>query len=160
MPAAVSLGIPPISAHLFVIYYASVAVITPPTGGVFFLAASMADAPPYKTGWAATRLAFAAFIVPFVWIYRPGLLLMGSPLEIVVAIAVGLAAVIVLALAIEGYFVRQLNILERLLLALGVFGFIFGTLIQVMAGVGLVTVVLLLHWLKAKRLAGVQAGRQ
>ncbi|MFC1971589.1 TRAP transporter permease, partial [Chloroflexota bacterium] len=79
VPATVTLGIPLISAHLFAIYYAALHLVTPPIGPSFFQAASLADAPLYKTGFQATRLVVAGYLVPFIWIYRPGVLLMGSP---------------------------------------------------------------------------------
>ncbi|MFC1869489.1 TRAP transporter permease [Thermodesulfobacteriota bacterium] len=116
VPAAVALGVEPVAAHLFSFYYASLAVITPPVGATFFQAAALAEAPPFKTGWTAARLAVAAFIVPVFFVYHPSLLLVGSVTETLIATAVTAVSIICIALACEGWIFGQLNILQRILL--------------------------------------------
>jgi TRAP transporter 4TM/12TM fusion protein len=151
IPAALKLGILPIAAHLFAIYFASVAGITPPTGGLFFMASALAGSPhPFLTGWTATRLAFAGFIVPFLFAYRPALLLIGNLTEIVSVIGLSIIGIIFLAAAAEGWFLRSLNPLERILLILGSFLLVLGDLIHIVGGVVFVGAVLVWQWLKAK----------
>jgi len=151
-PVAISLGVPPISIHFFAFYYASLAQISPPVGPVAFQAATMAGANPYTTGFIAMRLAMAAMIVPFIWVYWPGLLLMGGPLEIAAGIAVGLGSVIVLGFALEGCFIKKLGWIERLLLVAGVCCVDFGNGLFIALGIVVVVAVMALHWIRSRRL--------
>jgi TRAP-type uncharacterized transport system fused permease subunit len=144
------MGLPVLSVHLFAFYYASVAVITPPVGPVAFQTATMAGAPPYRTSVQATLLAVGSFIVPFVWIYWPGLLLMGGPLDIAAGIFMGILSVVALGYAFEGYFMSKLSVVERVLLALGTFCAIFGNTVVVISGIVVVLAVLLLNMIRAR----------
>ncbi|MFC2060294.1 TRAP transporter permease, partial [Chloroflexota bacterium] len=99
IPTVVVLGVNPLAAHLFCIYFSTICQLTPPTGATFFVAAGIAGSPPFRTGWTATRLAFAAFIVPFFWIYKPALLLMGSPSEILQVVVCAVIAILLVAMA-------------------------------------------------------------
>ncbi|MDP3046718.1 MAG: TRAP transporter large permease subunit, partial [Chloroflexota bacterium] len=73
-PALITGGIAPMSAHLFMVYYAVTASITPPVAMTAFTAATIAGADPMATGWRGFRLAIAAYIVPFCFVYRPALI--------------------------------------------------------------------------------------
>lgn len=117
VPAAVTLGVEPVAAHLFSFYYASLSVITPPVGATFYQAAALAESPPFKTGWTSARLAVAAFIVPIFFVYHPSLLLIGSVTKTVIVTAVAAVSIICIALACEGWIIGQLNLLQRILLA-------------------------------------------
>ncbi len=112
-PAMVNLGVPPILAHLFVFYFAAYSFLTPPVCVAVYAAASIARAPMLQTAWQAMKLAAAGYIVPFIFIYKPEMVLMGPPLEVALAIIDGLLAVAALAVAAEGYFRRPLGRLER-----------------------------------------------
>lgn len=100
-------------AHFFVMYYASLAVLTPPDALASIAAAGLAKAPVMKTAVYATRVAFVAFIVPFLFAYKPTLLLQGAPLEI--ALDIGFAAVAVVAgsIALEGYRIAWFRSIDR-----------------------------------------------
>jgi TRAP transporter 4TM/12TM fusion protein len=118
VPAAVKLGVAPMAAHLFSFYFASVATITPPVGGVFYQAAALAESPPFKTGWAATRLAIAAFIVPVFFVYHPGLLFAGPIADILIAVLFTTIAVACVAVALEGWLIAELSIPGRVILVI------------------------------------------
>lgn len=77
-PVLIHLGVPQLTAHLFIMYYACVSTLTPPVALAAFTAASIAGADPNKTSWIATRLSVAAYIVPFVFIYNPAILWVGA----------------------------------------------------------------------------------
>ncbi len=102
-------------AHFFVMYYASLAVLTPPDALASIAAAGLAKAPVMKTALYATRVAFVAFIVPFLFAYKPTLLLQGLPLDI--ALDIGFAAVAVVAgsIALEGYRIPWFRSIDRLI---------------------------------------------
>jgi len=112
-PAMVNLGVPPLLAHLFVFYFGAYSFLTPPICLAAYAAASIAGAPMLQTAWQAIKLAAAGYIVPFIFIYRPAMVFMGHPGEIVAALVDALLAVLALAIALEGYFRRPLSAIER-----------------------------------------------
>jgi TRAP transporter 4TM/12TM fusion protein len=108
-PALVSAGVEPLLAHLFVFYFGNFSFLTPPVALAVTAACSIASAPFLATCWQAIRLALAGFIVPFMFLYKPGMALMGSPGDIAWAVFDSAVAVVLLAVAIEGYWCRRLS---------------------------------------------------
>ncbi len=76
-----NLGLPPLAAHLFVFYLAILSAVTPPVCGAIFIAAGMAEADWVETAKFGLKLSFAAFILPFLFVYNPSLILLGTPLR-------------------------------------------------------------------------------
>lgn len=114
-PALIALGCHALDVHLFVLYFAVLSSITPPVCVGAYTAAGIAGSSPNQTGFTAIKLALAGFVIPFVFIYSPGLLLTNVtswPEFILVAIS-ALVGVIALAIMTEGYFRRKLYLLER-----------------------------------------------
>jgi TRAP transporter 4TM/12TM fusion protein len=107
-PAIVKFGVPAMAAHLFVFYFGVIADITPPTALCVFVAANIAAAPFPRTCWLACRLALAGFILPFFFVYGPGLVLIGSWTAVGLAAITAAVGVIALAVAIEGYLLGPL----------------------------------------------------
>jgi TRAP transporter 4TM/12TM fusion protein len=107
-PALVSAGVEPLLAHLFVFYFGNFSFLTPPVALAVTAACSIAGAPFLATCWQAIRLALAGFIVPFMFLYKPGMALLGSPGEVAWAVFDSAVAVVLLAVAIEGYWGRPL----------------------------------------------------
>jgi TRAP transporter 4TM/12TM fusion protein len=94
-PGLVEMGIPMPAAHLFIMYFGMMSMVTPPVCFAAFAAAALSGAPMMQTGIQACKLAVAGLLVPFYFVYNPGLLLIGSGFEIVEAVVralVGLAA--------------------------------------------------------------------
>jgi TRAP transporter 4TM/12TM fusion protein len=127
-PAMVAVGIEPIAAHLFVLYFGMMSMITPPIAIVAFAAASIAQAPAMQTGWAAVKFGWAAFIVPFLFVFSPALLLIGEPTEIALAVVTAGIGVWLVSAALAGYAMSRLSMPIRLL-----FGF-FGLMALIPAG--------------------------
>ena len=116
VPILAGLGIEPVSAHFFVFYFAILAGITPPVAITSFIAAGLARAPAGLTSWLALRIALPGFIVPFLFVYHPALLLTASPslwLSLW-SFVTALLGVYCLTVAFEGYFLRALGAVERL----------------------------------------------
>jgi len=90
-------------------------MITPPIAIAAFAAASVAQADAMRTGFAATRFGWTAFIVPVLFVYSPSLLLIGEPVEISIAVATAMFGVWLVSCATVGYFTRALTLLMRLL---------------------------------------------
>lgn len=100
-PVLVNLGVPILAAHMFVMYYACVSTITPPVAFTAYAAAGIAKADPNETGWIATRLGIAAYIIPFAFIYNPAILWSGHWYEILWATLMGLLSGYALACGIN-----------------------------------------------------------
>jgi len=108
-PALLAMGTDMLAAHLFVYYFAVLAGVTPPVCVPAFCAASIAKSPPMQTGFEAFKLSIAGFLIPFVFIFNPALLMHGSVLEIF-AVTLGLIlAIIFFSGALAGFFIRDLN---------------------------------------------------
>jgi TRAP-type uncharacterized transport system fused permease subunit len=108
-PALVQLGIPPLAAHLFLFYFGMVSLITPPDCLPVYIAASIARANFWQTGWTAMRLGIAAYLVPFIFALHPPLILIGTWREIFIAIFTASVGVTLLAAGCAGYLFRPLN---------------------------------------------------
>jgi len=118
-PALIQMGVSKMAAHLFVLWYAIASFITPPEGMAFFVAAAVAQANPMAVGWRATLLAIGNFVIPFIWIYNPGLILEGSPPAIVLAIASAATGLVALSAGIEGFLLKRLGWVQRIILMAG-----------------------------------------
>ncbi|MBS0535996.1 MAG: TRAP transporter fused permease subunit [Proteobacteria bacterium] len=115
-PALLALNIPLLPAHLFIVYFASMSAITPPVAVAAFAAGTIANANPMAIGLQCCRLAIVAFIIPYVFIYNPGVLLIGSIWDVVLSIVTATIAIIALVCAQEGYLTRPLGVPARLML--------------------------------------------
>jgi len=115
-PALVAAGVEPLLAHLFVFYFGNFSFLTPPVALAVYAAASIAGASFTATCWQAIRLALAGYIVPFIFLYKPGMALLGSGGSILWALLDSAVAVVLLAVALEGYWCRRLAWPVRVLL--------------------------------------------
>lgn len=119
VPPLVSLGLNPFSVHMFVFYFAVMSAVTPPVCTSVYVAASIASSEWSKTARLSVLLALPGFIVPFVFVYSPGMLLLGTSIDICKAIISGVIGVTALSGAITGYFCGRANPIQRSLLYLG-----------------------------------------
>jgi TRAP transporter 4TM/12TM fusion protein len=116
-PALVELGVPMLGAHLFIFYFGCISNVTPPVSLAAYAAAGLAGAPPLKTATTAMALAGAGFLVPFLFVYGPPLLLDGTVWQIALAVVTALAGVTALAAAAVGWLRGPLPLPVRLALA-------------------------------------------
>jgi len=116
-------GMSLIGLHLFVIYFLIMAGITPPVCVTAFLAAAIANGPPFKTGFTAMRLAVVLYFIPFFFVYNPALILDGPITETLKLTALCLVGIWILASGLEGYLIRVgiLRMWSRALLVIGGF---------------------------------------
>ena len=118
-PALLKAGIPALGAHLFVFYFAIISFITPPVAIASYAAAGLAGSDSTKTGYIAFRLGIAGFIIPFLYVYHPGLLILGTDTwTTVYALLLAVSSVVLLALSLEGWAGVKLGLVERLVAAL------------------------------------------
>ena len=116
-PGLVQFGVPALAAHLYLFYFGMMSVITPPVCFATFAAASIAGCDLWKAGWAGVRLGIAAYIIPFIFVYQPELLMIGSPVAIVLTVVSALLAVTFIAAVVAGYLFTHLGPVRRGLLA-------------------------------------------
>ncbi len=115
-PALIKMGVIPIAAHLFVFYFGIISAITPPVAGAAYAASPIAGEGPMKIGFTACRLGIAAFILPYMWVYGPALLLIGDPLKVTLGMITSIIGIAACACGVQGYFLRPLGLFERALL--------------------------------------------
>jgi TRAP transporter 4TM/12TM fusion protein len=115
IPALIALGLPDYVAHLFAFYYSCLSLISPPVAAAAFTAAAIAKADGWRTGWLATRIGIVAFIVPIMFAYDQALLLVGPIWKVVVVMLTACLGAWCLAVAGEGYFLRNLKWHERII---------------------------------------------
>lgn len=113
-PALVQLGIPSLSAHMFVFYYGMLSMITPPIALAAYAAASISGAPQIKTGVQAFRFGWIAYLLPFLFIYKPGLLMSGPWYEIAYVFVSSLAALALVSAGLIGHALTRLSTATRI----------------------------------------------
>ncbi len=119
-PTLTKLNVPVVSAHMFIFYFACISSITPPVAMAAYAAAAIAGCNPNKTGFRAFRLAICAFIIPFMFVYNPVLLMEGGILEILQCLITALLGVYLLGAGFEGFFLHwKLTWFERPVLIVG-----------------------------------------
>ena len=109
-------GVHPLAAHFFIFYYAIISAITPPVALAAYAAAGISGADPLKTGITSCRLGLAAFIVPYMFVYAPQLLMVGSTGQIIMATVSSMIGVVALAGSVVGWFAKKAYTLERVFL--------------------------------------------
>ena len=153
------IGIPLVCAHFFVFYFGIVADITPPVALAAYAGSAIAKAPPMKTAFNATRIAIAAFIVPYILAMNPSMVfefaegLGGAAVagQIVLIVVTSLLGIFGVAAALNGYLFRTINPIFRVVLAAGgLCMMIPGTLTDVI-GLALVAVIVVFQKLGAKK---------
>jgi TRAP transporter 4TM/12TM fusion protein len=120
-PALVKMGVTPLAAHMFIFYFGVMSFLTPPVAVSSYVAAGLAGADMWRTGWLGLRMAAIASLLPFLWAYDPALLLQGSVLAIVIVCSTTFSAVLLIARGvalIEGS--RPVTVSASLLLAAAV----------------------------------------
>jgi len=120
-PSLVEAGISPLAAHLFILYFGMMSMITPPVALAAFAAATISKANPLATGFASMRMGWAAFIIPFVFVSSPSLLLDGGWFDVIATTALSAIGIVAITSGIVGYFNIQIGHVLRLILV------VFGT---------------------------------
>jgi len=153
-PAVVQLGVPPLAAHLFILYYGILADLTPPVCVAAYAAAGIAGSNPFRTGLTAFRLGAAKATVPFVFAYAPVMLIMvpdftlGSFLFVTVTCALG---VLVLGIGLTGYAFTHMGLGSQVGLVLAALLMISPNGPLTAIGVAIAAPILLLNFLAARR---------
>ncbi len=151
-PILIRMGVPVMAAHFFVFYFGIVADITPPVALAAYAGSAIAKSNPMKTAFNATKLAIAAFIVPYVFAYNPSMLFIDATAGEVLLIGItSIIGIFGVSAALEGYLFAEMNPLVRILMAAGGLMLIVPGLVTDTAGIGLVAVCLILQYLKGRK---------
>jgi TRAP transporter 4TM/12TM fusion protein len=151
VPAIHKLGVVLPAAHMFAFYFAILSAITPPVALAVYAAAGLAKADMWASGWAAMRAAAPAYIVPFMFVYEPALLMIGDWQTTVHAAATAAAGTIILSAGLFGYLLRPCVMWERAMLVAGAFMLIKPGWITDAIGFGLLAVVFGVQWFARRR---------
>jgi TRAP transporter 4TM/12TM fusion protein len=115
-PSIVETGVPKLAAHMFVLYFGMLSMITPPVALAAYAAANISKAGVMETGWAACRIGWVKFILPFMFVLSPTLLMIGTPVAIVYDAVTAFVGVYYVTAGIVGYFQRELGPLLRIVM--------------------------------------------
>ena len=144
-PSLIKLGLEPLTAHLFVFYFACLSAITPPVALAAYAGAGIAKCSPMTTAIEACKLGFAGFIVPFAFCYSPAMMMRGSVPAILSVFFSAFIGTALISGGFQGWMFWRLNLLERLILiAAGLLMFIPGTITD-LAGIAIGAAILLLN---------------
>ena len=113
-PALVKQGINPMAAHMFIMYYGCLSMISPPVAIAAFVAANLAGADPNRTGWVAMAFGWTLFVIPFLFVFSGTLLLKGDAFSIGLDLALAIAGVWFISAAMMGYAARPLGLAARI----------------------------------------------
>jgi len=147
-PSLIEAGVAKLPAHMFILYFGMMSMITPPIALAAFAAASISRADPMKTGYVAMRMGWVAYVIPFLFVLSPTLLMVGAPWTIALNAATATVGVYIVSVAMIGYFTRPLGIFTRILLGIGGMAAVFpdtaigATGIVDIAGIALSAVIL------------------
>ncbi|WP_157087683.1 TRAP transporter permease [Oceanobacillus damuensis] len=168
-PALAEFGIPILVAHLFVFYFGIFANITPPVALAAFAGAGISGGDPMRTGFTALRLALAGFIIPYLFVYNPAMLLVdvtGLPvnatefplppmMEVILITITAVIGIVGLGAALEGYFQTYVNVFLRIILGAGSLMMIIPETVTDIIGFIVVAVVFAVNIIKSNRDASV-----
>ncbi len=156
-PALIQMGVPIMAAHLFVFYFGIIADVTPPVALAAYAGAGISGGNPMKTGVVASKLAVAAFVIPYIFVLSPALLMINTTAgELIWALITSIIGMIGLGAAMIGYFLAPVNPLLRLAFFVGGLMLIDPGLLTDVIGFGLLGAGTLFQMMKRKRLAGKQ----
>jgi TRAP-type uncharacterized transport system fused permease subunit len=141
VPAIAKLGIIAPAAHMFAFYFAILSAITPPVALAVYAAAGLAKANMWTSGWAAMRAAAPAYIVPFMFVYEPALLMIGDWTTIVAATGSATIGVIALSAGLFGYLLAPLAMWQRGVLVVAALLLIVPELISSIVGAAILAAI-------------------
>jgi TRAP transporter 4TM/12TM fusion protein len=152
-PFLIKLDVNPLAAHMFIFYFAVISMITPPVALASFAAAGIAESDLWETGLQAFKMAIPGFLIPFVIVYNPGLILEGPLWDIVWGTFTTLIGVIALAGSVIGFFFRRTSAWERVTLCVGAILLIVPEMITDFVGLAMVGAILAIQLRRPSDLA-------
>lgn len=149
-------GVHPLAAHFFIFYFAIISAITPPVALAAYAAAGISGADPLKTGVTSCRLGLAAFIVPYMFVYAPQLLMVGSTDKIILATVTSMIGVVALAASVVGWLLKRANAIERVLLMIAALSLIKPGIYTDMVGLGILILIVAYQWMAKRKVLAAE----
>ena len=138
-PALSKMGVGLLAAHLFIFYFGIISAITPPVAVASYTAAGIAECSPSKVGFIAWRLGLSAFLLPYMFVYGPALLMQGTIGEVVLAAITSIIGIAALSMGLEGIGIeKHLNSVQRILLILAAILLVYPGIVTDLLGLGAV----------------------
>ena len=158
-PILIQLGFSPVAAHFFVFYFGIVADITPPVALAAYAGSAIAKSNPMKTGINATKLAIAAFIVPYIFAYNPSMLFVGNVAwyDVLLISVTALLGLFGIAAALNGHLYRKIPMVLRLALVAGGLGMMIPGLTSDLIGLAVVAAIVVFQYISGKKQAASAA---
>ncbi len=153
VPALIKLGVATPAAHMFALYFAVLSAITPPVALAVFAAAGLAKANMWESGWQAVRIGAAGFIVPFMFVYEPALLMIGPWTEVLSAVVSASVGCVILAAGLYGYLLHECSAWQRVALVAASLLLIKPGWATDLAGLAVLLAVLVSQWRGRSRTA-------
>jgi len=153
--ALTDVGITPLAAHLFILYFVVINNVTPPVALAAYSASAIAKSDPVKTAYLAFKFAIAGFIVPYAFVFGPVLLMQGSWLHIIWGVITSMLGIIALAASAIGYLIKDLGIVKRVLFFIVALVLIEQSLWSDLAGIGILTAIFCYDKVMGKRLKSI-----
>ena len=152
-PILIQLGFSPVAAHFFVFYFGIVADITPPVALAAYAGSAIAKSNPMKTGINATKLAIAAFIVPYIFAYNPSMLFVGNVewYDVLLISVTALLGLFGIAAALNGHLYRKIPMVLRLALVAGGLGMMIPGLTSDLIGLAVVAAIVVFQYISGKK---------
>lgn len=160
-PILIKAGVLPLAAHFFVFWFGALSNITPPVALASYTAASIARADPMQTSWDAVRLALPGFIIPFILVYNPMLLMQGddlNPLSVLHMVISALVGIYALSIASANFWLIKTHWLERVLFTAAAILLIKPGLMTDLGGAALIAAAAAMHLLRYKQRAALPGG--
>ena len=151
-PILIELGLPMLAAHMFVFYFGIVADITPPVALAAYAGSAIAGSNPLKTGVVATRLAIAAFIIPYIFALDPRMLITGQShfLEVIMIVVTAFIGIFAISAGLENYMFRKMKIFEIIPLLVGGILLINPDFVPSLIGLVIVGVIVVIQFLERR----------
>uniref|UniRef100_UPI002FC9B075 DUF3394 domain-containing protein n=1 Tax=Bosea sp. (in: a-proteobacteria) TaxID=1871050 RepID=UPI002FC9B075 len=153
VPALIKLGVITPAAHMFAFYFAILSAITPPVALAVYAAAGLAKADLWSSGWAAVKIGAAGFVVPFMFVYEPALLMIGDWPTIIWRFACSCLGIGLLAAGLHGYLLRRAAMWERALLVAAAFCLVKPDWVTDLIGLGMAAALFTWQWPGRERAA-------
>lgn len=152
--AIIGLGFEPLAAHMFVFYFGIIADVTPPVALAAMAGAAIAKSDPLKTGFEATKLSIGAFIIPYMFIFNPQILMINTTfVEVIPILITSLIGMFGVSAGLDGYVFRKCNFIERILFIVAGLLSIYPEIYTDIVGIGLIAALVILQIITRKKKA-------
>jgi TRAP transporter 4TM/12TM fusion protein len=152
-PALIQMEIPPMAAHLFIFYFACISALTPPVALASFAAAAIANARSWEVGWQGMRFAIAGFLIPYMFVLGPAMVLIGDWWDIALSVITGFFGTAALAGSVQGWLLTRCGRWERIVLFIGALCLIKPGWITDVIGAAIMVTIIMLQLARKKKAA-------